>query len=192
MEDRAQVFRSEAIKHQGLGTQEGGAVLRLSPAWLNAAFWLLLGVVVFYVAFGLLGQVPEYASGPAVVHVDEHQARVFAVLPGGARPLLAPGATLRLELQGFPSQYQELTLEELGDTLVEPREVRQELGAGLTESLGGSTPVVRVQAHLPSRFFSAEGQRLAYFEGMQGTISVRVRSERLATALIPGLKHFFP
>ena len=192
MEDRAQVFRSEAIKHQGLGTQEGGAVLRLSPAWTRGAFWLLLAVVAFYVTFGLVGRVSEYASGPAVVHVDEHQVRVFAALPGGARPLLAPGATLRLELQGFPFQYQELTLEELGDSLVEPREVRQELGAGLTETLGTTGTVVRVRAHLPSRSFSVEGQRLSYFEGMQGTVSVRVKSERIATTLIPGLKFLLP
>jgi|GEM_PF-1817807 len=194
MENPAQIFRREAVEHQGAGTQEGGAILRLSPSWTYWAFWLLLAVVGFYGAFGLFGRVSEYASGPAVVRLGAPDAPVdvLAALPGSYRPLLARGAVMRLELQGFPYQYQELPIEELGDTLVDVREVRQEWGAGLAERLPGGASVVLVRARIPSRSFEAQGQRLAYFNGMQGTVSVRVRSERLATTLVPGLKLFFP
>ncbi len=194
MENPAQIFRREAVKHQEVGTQDGGAVLRLSPAWTYWAFWLLLAVVVFSGAFGLLGRVSEYATGPALVQLGDAEAPVdiIATLPGSFRPLLARGATMRLELQGFPYQYQDLPIEELGDALVDPREVRQTWGAGLADRLVPGTSVVVVRARVPSRSFEAQGQRLAFFQGMQGTVSVRVRSERLATTLVPGLKLLLP
>lgn len=167
-------------------------MLRLSPAWTHWAFWLLLAVVVFYAALGLVGRVSEYASGPAVVRVEGQQVRVVAVLPGSLRPLLATGVGVRLELQGFPYQYQELTLDELGEGLVGAPEVRQELGASVAASLGALGPLVRVRARVGNRFFEADGQKLAYFDGMQGTVTVRVKTERIATALVPGLKRFLP
>lgn len=192
MEDRAAVFRGEAIKHQGLGTNEGGAVLRLSPAWTQWAFWLLLAVVGFYAALGVFGRVSEYATGPALIRVEGQQVRVLAVLPGGYAPLLSEGVPLRLELQGFPYQYQALTLDELGRAAVDPREVRQELGEGLVAGLDAAGTVVRVRALVPSDSFAADGQRLKYIDGMRGTVSVRVKTERLATTLIPGLKRLLP
>ena len=117
---------------------------------------------------------------------------ILATLPGHFRPLLQTGAVMRLELQGFPFQYQELPIERLEDTLVEPREVREQWGPGLAERLSAGVPVVVVRARVPSREFDAGGQRLAYFQGMQGTVSVRVKSERIVTTLVPGLKLFFP
>lgn len=194
MENPAQIFRREAVEHQGAGTQEGGAVLRLAPSWTAWAFWLLLAVVGFYGAFALVGRVSEYASGPAVVRLGApgEPVEILATLPGHFRPLLQTGAVMRLELQGFPFQYQELPIERLEDTLVEPREVREQWGPGLAERLSAGVPVVVVRARVPSREFDAGGQRLAYFHGMQGTVSVRVKSERIVTTLVPGLKLFFP
>jgi hypothetical protein len=166
-------------------------VLRLSPSWTSWAFWLLLAVVVFYGVLGVFGRVSEYASGPAVVRLGQGApVEILAALPGSYRPLLATGATMRLELQGFAYQYQDLPIERIDASLLDPREVRESLGAGLAERLTAAAPVVVVRARIPSGFFEVEGGRLPYFNGMQGTVSVRVKSERIAATLIPGLKLF--
>jgi hypothetical protein len=187
-----QIFRREAVEHRGAGIQEEGALLRLSPVWMSWAFWLLLAVVVFYGALGVFGRMSEYASGPAVVRLREGgPVEILAALPGSSRPLLAQGMAMRLELQGFAHQYQELRIEELGGVLLEPGELRESLGVGLAERLV-EAPVVVVRARVPSGAFEAEGGRLPYFNGMRGTVSVRVRSERIAAALVPGLKLLLP
>jgi multidrug efflux pump subunit AcrA (membrane-fusion protein) len=310
MEEPGQIFRREALEHYA-GVQEHSAVLRLSPSWTRWIFWLLLAAAGFYGAFGVLGWVSEYASGPAVVraearlevtalspgrvtavevrpgqrvkegevlvrffagqeqaslerfhqefelqllrrmrdltdegarqalstlraekelaefqleqrvvrapqagvvsdvrirrgqHLTEGETvislvredsplEIIAMLPGGARPLLSKGGKLRMELHGFPYQYQELTIAEVGDELVGPGEVRRYLGPELAESVTVNGAVVLVRAHSPSRFFEVDGRRLAYFDGMLGTAHARVRSERIVTAIIPGLKAVFP
>ena len=310
MEDQEPIFRREALEHHA-GAHEQGTVLRLSPSWTHWAFWLLLAVVGFYGAFGVLGWVSEYASGPAVVraearlevtalsagrvtsvevrpgqrvkegqvlvrffagmeqaslerfnqefelhllrrmrdlsdegasqalstlraekelaefqleqrvvrapvagvvsdvrirrgqHLSEGEGvvslvqedsplEIIAMLPGGSRPLLSKGGKMRLELHGFPYQYQELTIDAVGDELVGPGEVRRYLGPELAESLTVNGAVVLVRAHAPSRYFEADGKQLAYFDGMQGTAQARVKSERIITTLVPGLKALFP
>jgi membrane fusion protein (multidrug efflux system) len=310
MEEPEQMFRREALDYYA-GAQDQGAVLRLSPAWTRWTFWLLLAAVGFYGAFGVLGWISEYASGPAVVraadrleltalssgrvtsvevqpgqrvkegevlvrffagqeqaslerfnqefelqllrrmrdltdegarqalstlraekelaefqldqrvvrapqagvvsdvrirrgqHLSEGETvvslvredsplEIIAMLPGGARPLLSKGGKLRLELNGFPYQYQELTIDDVGDELVGPGEVQRYLGPELAESVTVNGAVVLVRAHAPSRFFEADGKRLAYFDGMVGSAHARVKSERIVTTIIPGLKALLP
>ncbi|WNG17008.1 efflux RND transporter periplasmic adaptor subunit [Cystobacter fuscus] len=309
MAEHDQIFRKEALDYQA-GAQGQGTVLRLSPSWTRWAFWLLLAVVGFYVAFGIFGWISQYASGPAVVRMQgrlevtalsagrvtsvevqpgqrvkegqilarffagpeqasleryEHEfellllqrmrdltneaadqaltslraemelakfqleqrlvrapqagvvsdvrirrgqhlsegevvvalvqedspIEVIAMLPGGSRPLLAKGGRMRLELEGFQYQYQELLIDQVGDGLVGPEEVRRYLGPELADSLTVNGAVVLVRAHVPSRFFEADGKQLAYFDGMQGTVDARVKSERIILTLIPGLKTLF-
>jgi multidrug resistance efflux pump len=311
MEAKSQIFRREALEYRAGAQGSHGGVLRLSPSWTRWAFWLLLAVVGFYAAFGVLGWISEYASGPAVVRAEDrlevtalssgrvtavevqpgqrvkegqilarffagqeqaslerfnhefelHLMRrmrdlgdegarqalstlraekelaefqleqrvvrapqagvvsdvrirrgqhltegevvvslvredspleIIAMLPGGSRPLLSKGGKIRVELQGFPYQYQELTIEEVGDELVGPGEVRRYLGPELAESVTVTGAVVLVRARAPSRFFEADGKRLAYFDGMLGMAQARVKSERIVTAIVPGLKALFP
>jgi len=133
-------------------------------------------------------------EGEVVVSLvqEDSPLELIAMLPGGSRPLLSKGGTLRLELQGFPYQYQELIIDEVGDELVGPGEVRRYLGPELAESLTVSGAVVLVRAHIPSRSFEADGKRLSYFDGMLGTAHARVKSERIVTTIVPGLKALFP
>jgi membrane fusion protein (multidrug efflux system) len=98
---------------------------------------------------------------------------------------------MRLELEGFKYQYQELIIDQVGDELVGPEEVRRYLGPELAESLTVSGAVVLVRAHAPSRFFEADGKRLAYFDGMMGTVDARLKSERIILTIMPGLKTLF-
>jgi multidrug efflux pump subunit AcrA (membrane-fusion protein) len=133
------------------------------------------------------------SEGEVVVALiqEDSPMEVIAMLPGGSRPLLAKGGTMRLELEGFKYQYQELIIDQVGDELVGPEEVRRYLGPELAESLTVSGAVVLVRAHAPSRFFEADGKRLAYFDGMLGTVDARLKSERIILTIMPGLKTLF-
>ncbi|MFY0576355.1 efflux RND transporter periplasmic adaptor subunit [Cystobacter fuscus] len=133
------------------------------------------------------------SEGEVVVALvqEDSPIEVIAMLPGGSRPLLAKGGKMRLELEGFQYQYQELLIDQVGDGLVGPEEVRRYLGPELADSLTVNGAVVLVRAHAPSRFFEADGKQLAYFDGMQGTVDARVKSERIILTIIPGLKTLF-
>lgn len=134
------------------------------------------------------------AAGDVVASIVGDAARlvVTAMLPGELRPMLHAGSPLRLELQGFPYEYEELAIDSVGDELVGPAEVRRYLGPGLNESVDVKGTVVIVKATLPSRFFEVDGQRLTYFYGMLGFEQARVRAERILSVAIPGLKGLLP
>jgi biotin carboxyl carrier protein len=69
-ERSAELFRAEALRHHQAGYQGGGDILRLSPEWIPAAYWLLLVVIGAAAAYATFGTMTEYASGPAVVRVE--------------------------------------------------------------------------------------------------------------------------
>ncbi len=113
---------------------------------------------------------------------------IFALLPGHYRPLIRPGMALRLELTGYRYSYQHLTVESIGSEVIGPAEARRFLGAGIGDAVPLSGPVVWVRARLPVASFESDGRIYSYHDGIQGTAEVRVRSERLLPALLPGLK----
>jgi membrane fusion protein (multidrug efflux system) len=65
-----ELFRAEALRYHHGGRNGAGDVLRISPEWIPAAYWLLLVVIATAVAYGTLGTLTEYATGPAVVRVE--------------------------------------------------------------------------------------------------------------------------
>src|SRR5688572_11428803 len=65
----ADIFRKEALEHHAAPPREGEP-LRLSPTWTRWTFWLLAGACFTAVAYGIVGQVSEYATGPAVVRIE--------------------------------------------------------------------------------------------------------------------------
>lgn len=67
--DDRELFRREALDHHSR-SRRGGEVLRLSPAWIDRAFWLLLAAVAAALAFACVARVDEYATGPAFVRID--------------------------------------------------------------------------------------------------------------------------
>lgn len=303
---RSKIFREEALRHHE-GTQQEGDVLRIAPAWTRWTYWTLLGLLAAALLYSLLGTLPEYASGPAVVRVDgqshlsvdtpglvssvevrpgqrvqagqalvsfrsreetaaleriqrefdlqlirvlrdpsdesarqtltslraEHelalarqQARTLraphegvvsglrirpgqyvtpgesvisimgeegtvslvALLPGGYRPTLEPGHPLRVELDGFPHEYHEFTIESVGDQIVGPREVQRFLGPEISDALQLNGPMVVVRARMPASTFTSKGKTFNYFDGMLARADARVREERILVALVPGLK----
>lgn len=66
---RTRIFREEALRHHE-GTQEEGDLLRISPKWTRWTYWVLIALVLAATLYSLLGTLPEYASGPALVKVE--------------------------------------------------------------------------------------------------------------------------
>jgi membrane fusion protein (multidrug efflux system) len=116
---------------------------------------------------------------------------VLAIFPGQYRPFLAQGSPVRLELTGFRYAYQRLTIAAVSNEVVGPHEVRRFLGQDVADAVTLQGSQVIVQAPVPARTFHAEGRWHTYHDGMHGTAEVRVRSERLVFALVPGLKAVF-
>jgi membrane fusion protein (multidrug efflux system) len=130
------------------------------------------------------------ASGEVLLTIvgDHDVLSVVAMLPGQYRPLLKRGSPLRLELTGFRYGYQRLAIDAIGNEVIGPNEVRRFLGQEIADAVTLQGSSVIVQAHVPSRQFHADGRWHAYHDGMHGTAEARVRSERIALALVPGLK----
>lgn len=129
-------------------------------------------------------------TGEAVLSIVRDDARFFveAMLPGHARPLIRPGSRLRLELTGYRCQYSDLVVTSVGDEVVGPTEVRRALTSQLGDAVQLSGPIVLVEAKLPAPTFVVDGNQVRFFEGMQGTADVVVRSESLLVTLVPALK----
>ena len=133
------------------------------------------------------------APGQSLLSIGRGQERpvVIAFLPGEDRPLLKRGMPLRLEIQGYRYAYQELTIDSVGDEVVGPAEARRYLGDEIADAVQFTGPVVKVEAHLNSPTFEAEGKLRRYHDGMLANAEVRTRSERVLVTLIPALKAFF-
>src|SRR5262249_22523701 len=63
------IFRQEALEALKASEKEG-ALLRLIPGWTRWAYWLVVLVVLSGITFSALASVPEYASGPAIIRVE--------------------------------------------------------------------------------------------------------------------------
>jgi multidrug efflux pump subunit AcrA (membrane-fusion protein) len=128
------------------------------------------------------GEVLLVLAGPEA-HVE-----LVAALPGHYRPLVHPGMKLHLELTGYETHAQELTIEAVSDEVIGPAAVERLLGEDRAETLTVTGPAVLVRARLPERSFGAGSHRYPYFDGMAGIVEVRVRSQSVLTTLIPGLR----
>lgn len=119
----------------------------------------------------------------------EARREVLAILPGHYRPLLRPGMTMHLELAGYRSYAQALTIDAVGDEVVGPGVVQRLLGDDAADAIAVEGPVVLVRASLPAAEFTAGARRYPYFDGMAGTGRIRVRSQSIMTTLVPGLRN---
>ncbi|HEX6202217.1 MAG TPA: HlyD family efflux transporter periplasmic adaptor subunit, partial [Thermoanaerobaculia bacterium] len=115
---------------------------------------------------------------------------VVVMFPGEFRPMLRPGMPLRLELDGHRYAYQRLTIERVSEEAVGPAEARRVLGAEIGDAVALDSPVVFASARLPATF-RGRGGTFPFHQGQRGSAEVEVRSERLLTALVPGLRALF-
>jgi membrane fusion protein (multidrug efflux system) len=111
---RSKIFREEALRHHE-GAQQEGDVLRISPAWTRWTYWVLLALLVAALAYSLLGTLPEYASGPALVTV-EGQSHLTVDTPGIVSSVeVRPGQRVEpgQALVSFRSQEETVSLERI-------------------------------------------------------------------------------
>jgi len=119
---------------------------------------------------------------------DATPPSLVVVLPGRFRPQLAPGTPLRFVPDGFKFAYQSLTVDQVGDDVLGPAEVRRFLGPELADAVTIDGPSVIVTAALPDDRFVAEGQAYQYHHGLPGHAWARVRRRSLLLALLPTLQ----
>ncbi|WP_257448057.1 efflux RND transporter periplasmic adaptor subunit [Archangium lipolyticum] len=116
---------------------------------------------------------------------------LLAFLPGHYRPYLRPGTSIRVELDGFHHEYQEVTVEQVGEQIIGPTEVGRILGPGLAGAFEFKGSYILVRARMPAQSFESEGQVYNYFDGMPARAEARVRTETILMTLVPGLKGLF-
>jgi biotin carboxyl carrier protein/CheY-like chemotaxis protein len=63
-----EMFRQEAINHM-IRRGHQGDVVRVHPAWINSAFWIVVATVLASVGFAAVAEVHQYAEGPSVVRI---------------------------------------------------------------------------------------------------------------------------
>ncbi|GAB4369694.1 MAG: hypothetical protein Kow0062_03790 [Acidobacteriota bacterium] len=88
------LFRREALDHLQ-DAREHGDVLRLPPAWTRWTWPLILAGAAVGFVFLAVGQVSEYASGPAVVRLEGGFDLVAASGGTVAEVLVVPGQAVR-------------------------------------------------------------------------------------------------
>jgi len=126
----------------------------------------------------------------AVIAAGAGGLEVLALLPGEDRPQLSAGMPLRFEVGGYRYNYHTLTIDSVSSDVLSPSEAKRVLGPEIGNDLPLAGPVVLVRANLPDAEFEADGVKLPYHDGMPGAADVKVRSERIIYALIPGLRRF--
>lgn len=85
------LFRREAVEHHARGGVSGD-VLHITPRALFWTHWMMLAGAGAAVWFGFVGQVDEYATGPAVVRIE------------GQLEITAPSAAVISEITVRPGQ----------------------------------------------------------------------------------------
>lgn len=129
--------------------------------------------------------------GEVVVSIMREGAEswALALVPGRYRPMIKPGQRFRLELEGFPFQFQELEVASLSDELVGPAEVRRYLGPDLGDAVVVQGPLVVVEARLPGSTFQSDARTYSYYTGMPGTARIKVRARNGWVTLLPILEY---
>ena len=87
------LYRPEAIRHAD-GSTGGGRPLRLSRAWVDATFWLLVAFVVAGLAFCTFGDIGEYARGPAMIRIEGRTSVTSATAGVIAEVRAVPGRSV--------------------------------------------------------------------------------------------------
>ena len=127
----------------------------------------------------------------ATVRASAEQIHVLAALPGKFRPMLRRGLPAWLELQGYAHDHCKVVLQRVDVGVIGPKEATRYFGPEVGDVMALSGPIVLVNAFLPRSTFTADGKTYSYHDGMQGRLQVRVRSEAMILALVPGLRILF-
>lgn len=72
------IFRREALEYYQHYQRQEGDLLQLAPTWTRATYWVLMGMLGVGLLISLVGSVSEFASGPALVRVEQRTSVVAA------------------------------------------------------------------------------------------------------------------
>ncbi|MGH1342805.1 MAG: efflux RND transporter periplasmic adaptor subunit [Nannocystales bacterium] len=128
------------------------------------------------------------APGNAIVSLDDDDSRtvIIGLFPGRTRPLLsADESTLFLELEGFPEERHAVRVRSIADEVVGPTEAMRYLGPDREGAMDLRGPVVVVETEMLTRTFAADNTYYELYDGMQGTLEAKLRSETLLETLLP-------
>ncbi len=119
----------------------------------------------------------------------ERRFSIVALMPGPVRPRIARGEVLRVALAGYRYASSEAIIDQIGDSVLGPAEVRRALGPATADSIAIAGPAVIVRAHLDDDQFVADGETLEYYDGMTATAQIRIARRSVLEMLVPWLRH---
>jgi membrane fusion protein (multidrug efflux system) len=135
------------------------------------------------------GQRVEAGEVLCGISPTDAKVSIVAVVPGDYRPQLTPNQAVRFALDGYAYEYQDLTVETIGDGVVGPTEVKRFLGQEIWDSVHmGLGAKVLVSARIPNKTFTSQGETYAFYDGLTGVAEIRVRDEPIVVTLLPFLK----
>jgi hypothetical protein len=116
---------------------------------------------------------------------------VIAFMPGQYAAQMHPGMQLVMRLTGYDGSYQALRIDRVGTEIIGPQEALRYAGRESAAVFSFAGPVSIVTSPLRSPKFTMDGHLYDYHDGMVGDTEVSVRSSRMISTLIPGLKRVF-
>lgn len=130
------------------------------------------------------------AEGDLLVSIFRGGARprLIGFAPASAGPRLRAGQRARLRLDGFSGAFLDVTLGAVASNPVPPKEALLHLGSGANDAAVLSGPVVALSATLERDHFTDEGRDYPLTQGLEGTLYVETRSQRVIFAIVPWLK----
>lgn len=162
-DDRAQLFRAEALSHYQRGRDSEAHVLELEPKWTRYASHVIAGLFLAAVVFAAIVPIQRHARGVGVVR----GGRLIVVVPARYATELRPSMPLRFE----PADEQ-LAVDSVGTTTIGSSEARRLLGP---DTRWTSAPAVVVEAPLD------DGR---WDDGLTGDVRILLGRERLLQALV--------
>jgi hypothetical protein len=165
-------FRRRALREIELPATAAPEPLRLEPAWTRRASWLAAAAFAAALLAAVFVQLPEYASGVAVVTGPR---TIVAFLPARYLTQLHRGMRLRVDLTPQWLEIESVKAEAIG-----PAEARRLIGPKAADAVDLHGALAAVTARLPAG---------NYPRGIQSRARIRLRSQRLLFSLMPGAAH---
>lgn len=180
IEEPCSIFRAEALAVRAGRATAGETLARAAP-WVEPMFWLLLVACTAALGLWMTAAVPEYASGPA--RLDSEKAIVIAIVPSRFERALKPGQAVTFTTTNRRS-IGGMTVESIRSEILDPVTAQRLLGGPEVATSGDLRVVVIASA----RDVPREALRVEQATVLQGRADVRIGSEPILFAFVPGLR----
>jgi hypothetical protein len=110
---------------------------------------------------------------------------LVAFLPGQLSPRINAGMRLQFRLSGYPEVHT-VDIDRVTEEIVSPTDIARSMET--TDTLVPSGPSVMVRAHLRGLSFQTAGRNHDYTHGLRCDAELKIGSETVLEALVPGLK----